>query len=593
MSIPLYDQLVSKHQAESDQLRKRLQLLSTLRLTSFVLAIVSLYYYFNLHHWWLLFLGLASSGAFFYLISFYDKIKAKHDLSKALLLINQTEIRMLQGERSPYDDGKEYIDPHHSFSYDLDIFGEGSLFQFLNRTTTSFGKSDLSQSLLHPDTQIIRERQEAIKELSKSLDFRQQLQGYGILHKQEEKKIDRLEKWLNAPLSFRQPVFYYLLLLFPIATVLSVIIYFITGNDIVRSIAGLLIVINLGISFSFARKMMSTISVSTDINKTLQQFTEQIILISKESFHSPLLEKLQSRLKNGSIPAATSISRLSSLFNYLDYVFNVFVSPLLNGLFLFHVHILFALDRWKIEHRAHIMDWLRVIGEAESLSSFGTFRSNSPETCFPELTPEEYLETTAMGHPLIRPEKRVSNDISFKNQKFIVLTGSNMSGKSTFLRTLGINLVLARSGSVVSADKFIFFPFDVWVSMRITDSLQDSESFFYAELKRLQTIIGHLSAGNKTFILLDEILRGTNSNDKHNGTIGLIRKLVSRNACGIIATHDLSVADLAGTHPTQITNKCFESEIINDELIFDYKIKDGVCTKLSASFLMTKLGIIE
>ncbi len=593
MSSQVYQQLLSKYQAISEQLRKRLQTLSALRLSSFVIVIISIYYYTKNSEWWLLLLALASFGTFLYLIRFYDKIKLKHEINKALVRINQTEIGLINGERSTYEDGKEYIDSHHPFSYDLDIFGEGSLYQFLNRTTTSFGKSTLSQSLLDPDTTIIKERQDAINELSHSLDFRQQLQAYGTIYGSEEKKIDRLEGWLKAPLAFKNPSLYYLLLLFPLATIVSVLLYIFTDNELARSITGILVVINLGISFSFARKMMADIAVSTDINKTLQQFSEQLVLISNQNFQSPLLQQLQSRLKNGSVPASASITRLSSLFGYLDYVFNVFVSPLLNGFFLFHIHILFALDKWKKDHRTHIMDWLRVIGDAEALSSFANFRYNHPDTCFPEISAEENLDAVAMGHPLIRPRKRISNDISFRQQKFIVLTGSNMSGKSTFLRTLGINLVLARAGSAVSASRFLFFPYDVWVSMRITDSLQDSESFFYAELKRLETIIRHISAGNKTFILLDEILRGTNSNDKHNGTIGLIRKLVSRNACGIIATHDLSVADLSVEYPAYINNKCFESEIINDELIFDYKIKDGVCTKLSASFLMKKLGIIE
>ncbi len=593
MTLPVYHQLLSKYQAISEQLRKRLQTLSTLRLSSFVIVIISIYYYSKTNEWWLLLLAIVIFGTFLYLIRFYDKIKMKHEINKALVRINQTEIGLINGEPSPYEDGKEYTNAHHPFSYDLDIFGEGSLYQFLNRTTTSFGKSNLSQSLLHPDTTIIKERQEAINELSHSVTVRQQLQAYGTIYGSEEKKIDRLESWLKATLTFKNPSFYYFLLLFPLATVVAVLIYIITRNDLAKSMSGLLFVINLGISFSFARKMMADIAVSTDINKTLQQFSEQLVLISNQKFQSPLLQQLQSRLKNGSVPASASITRLSSLFGYLDYVFNIFVSPLLNGFFLFHIHILFALDKWKKNHRTQIMDWLRVIGEVEALSSFANYRYNQPDTCFPEISAEENLEAVAMGHPLIRPGKRISNDISFRQQKFIVLTGSNMSGKSTFLRTLGINLVLARAGSAVSASRFLFFPYDVWVSMRITDSLQDSESFFYAELKRLETIIKHISACNKTFILLDEILRGTNSNDKHNGTIGLIRKLVSRNACGIIATHDLSVADLSLEYPAYINNKCFESEIINDELIFDYKIKDGVCTKLSASFLMKKLGIIE
>jgi DNA mismatch repair ATPase MutS len=339
--------------------------------------------------------------------------------------------------------------------------------------------------------------------------------------------------------------------------------------------------------------MLTYIAVSSDINKTLKQFAEQLDVVEKASFSATTLKELQQSLHTGPVTASKLIAGLRSRFGYLDYFFNIFVSPLLNGLFLFHVHVLYALDKWKKENRRNVQKWLDAVGEMEAMSCFANFSFNNPGFVYPDLSAEEDMHALDLGHPLISPAKRINNNISFSAQKFIVLTGSNMSGKSTFLRTLGINLILARAGSSVCASQYRFYPYDVYVSMRITDSLQDSESLFYAELKRLHTIIAHISAGNKTFIILDEILRGTNSNDKHNGTVGLIRKLISRNACGIIATHDLSVALLAKEFPALISDKCFESEIINDELIFDYKIKEGVCTKLSASFLMKKMGIIE
>lgn len=263
---------------------------------------------------------------------------------------------------------------------------------------------------------------------------------------------------------------------------------------------------------------------------------------------------------------------------------------MLNGLFLFHIHILFALDKWRKENSNEVNNWLNIIGEFESLNSFANLAFNNREYCYPEILEEEIVTASQMGHTQIEKEKNISNDISFKQEKFIVLTGSNMSGKSTFLRTLGINIVLARAGSVVCAKNFALFPFDLYVSMRITDSLQDSELFFYAELKKLQQIIQHLEAKNKTFVMLDKILRGTNSNDKHRGIVGLIRKLAANNACGIMATHDLTVADLLAEYPGYMSNKCFESEIINGELVFDYKLKEGVCTKLNASFFNEENG---
>lgn len=589
----LYHDLLATYQEIEQKLARKLVLLSALRLAAFLLTIFGFYLYLAEDLTIAIGLILFSAAAFFYLIKFYDTENSKRELFKALVKINEEEINLLEGKRSKAPSGNEFSDPHHPYSHDLDLFGEGSLYQFLNRTTHVFGASSLANALLHPNTKVISARQEAIRELAESLEFRQQVQAHGMIHGSEEKKIDRLKKWLEAPSSFRSNNLYYFLLCFPLITVGFGLAFLITENAGFKTIAGLGIVINLAITVSFAKKMMSYIGVSSDINETLQQFAGQLQTIESRSFTAPILGSLQKQLHHENYSAGRSIKDLATSFNYLDYVFNIFLSPIINGLFLFHVHILFKLDQWKSAHKKEVLDWLEICGEFESLNSLATFHYNNPETNFPGINKEEGLMAVDMGHPLIRSAKRIANDISFNEKRFVILTGSNMSGKSTFLRTLGINLILARAGSAVTAKKFDFYPYDVFVSMRITDSLQDSESFFYAELKRLGQIIEHLNTGNKTFILLDEILRGTNSDDKHSGTVGLIKQLTERKATGIIATHDLTVALLTEEYPDQLAAKCFESEIINDELLFDYKIKEGVCTKLSASFLMRKMGIIK
>lgn len=530
---------------------------------------------------------------FLLMIRVYDQMQQKTAFYKALVKLNSDEISFLEGKPSVYSTGKEYTDPHHPYSYDLDMFGDGGLFPYLNRCSTSFGKEALAQNLLHPDTTIIEERQQAIAELKDKLDFRQHLQAHGSLLDTREKEMQQLKAWLETAPTFKNKALYYILMLLPMASTGCLVYFFITEQEKALNIFYNLFILNLVVAVSFARKISAHLSVSTSVTKILQQFAGQLKQVEDQSFQSPLLRQLQNGLKSGNDTASKSISKLASLFNYLETIVNLLVSMLLNGLFLFHLHILFRLEKWKQQNGQKIMPWLKLLGEAEALNSLANLAYNNPTFSTPAVSKQETLVADNMGHPLIRANKRINNSISFATQRFVILTGSNMSGKSTFLRTLGINLVLARSGSVVCADRFVFYPYTVHVSMRITDSLQDSESFFYAELKRLQSIIHELEAGKKTFIILDEILRGTNSNDKHNGTIGLIRKLVAANACGIIATHDLTVSQLAEANPAYISNKCFESEIINDELIFDYKLKEGVCTKLSASFLMTKMGIIN
>ena len=588
-----YESLLSKYTAKANTLNQQLRWFSLLRLLLFCGFIFLGYKSIQTGDRLFIFFTILLLLVFLLFIRLYDKLQSKAAFYKELANLNNNEINFLNGQPSVYADGIEYTDPHHPYSYDLDMFGNGGLFPYLNRTSTTFGKEALAKSLLHPNTKIILTRQEAIQELTTKLEFRQHLQAHGALLDTKEKELQQLTAWLNAKPGFTNKTVFWLLMLFPIATIACLVYYFISEQDNVLNIFYYLFIANLIIAGFFAKKISAHLSVSTSVTKILQQFAGQLQQVEAQSFQSPLLQQLQQGLKTGNLTASHSIAKLASLFNYLETIINLVVSLLLNGLFLFHIHILFALEKWKQKNGGKILPWLKLLGEIEALNSFANLSFNNKTFCQPQVSETEIVVADNMGHPLIRSEKRINNSISFADNRFVILTGSNMSGKSTFLRTLGINLVLARAGSNVCANQFIFYPYSVHVSMRISDSLQDSESFFYAELKRLQAIIHQLQAGEKTFIILDEILRGTNSNDKHNGTIGLIRKLISANACGIIATHDLTVSKLTEENNGYISNKCFESEIINDELIFDYKLKEGVCTKLSASFLMRKMGVIS
>jgi hypothetical protein len=593
MPLSTYQSLLSNYTTKANSLNQQLRWFSLFRLLLFCGFIFLGYKSIQTGDRLFIFSTILSLVIFLLFIRIYDRFQNKAAFYNELAKLNSNEIDFLNGQSSVYANGIEYTDPHHPYSYDLDMFGDGGLFPYLNRTSTTFGKEALAQSLLHPDTKVIAARQEAIHELTEKLEFRQHLQAHGALLDTKEKELQQLKAWLHAKPGFTNKTIYWLIMLFPAATIGCLVYYFISEQENILNWFYYLFIGNLIVAGVFAKKISGHLSVSTSVTKILQQFAGQLQQLETQSFQSPLLQQLQQGLKTGNLTASHSIAKLASLFNYLETIINLVVSLLLNGLFLFHVHILYALEKWKQKNGEHVMPWLQLLGEVEALNSFGNLSFNNPAFCQPKVSESEIVIAENMGHPLIRREKRINNSISFAEHRFVILTGSNMSGKSTFLRTLGINLILARAGSNVCADEFSFYPYAVHVSMRITDSLQDSESFFYAELKRLQGIIHQLQAGEKTFIILDEILRGTNSNDKHNGTIGLIRKLVAANACGIIATHDLTVSKLAEENNGYISNKCFESEIINDELTFDYKLKDGVCTRLSASFLMKKMGVIN
>lgn len=592
MNPTIYQEKATRFHKKFNDLKQKLGWLSFIRLLCFLLFVYLIYLYSQTGSGFTLLTAVLLFAAFLLLVKWYGRVQQQKQFYLALAQWNEREDAFVQTNSSVYDTGKEYEDPHHPYSYDLDLFSEGGLFSYLNRCSTSFGKEALANDLLAPDTAAIREKQEAIKELSEKIDFRQQLYAHGSLHETKKKELARLIQWIDADTQLISAPWYYGLMIFPLATMGSLVYYIVAENESAFSLFSKLFVVNLIIAFSFSRKITAQLSVSTSVTKILQNYSNQLKLIEKENFQSGLLQQYQQQLGKNGLTASRLIGQLASLFNYLETVVNLVVSLLLNGLFLFHVHILYRLGIWKKQHAHHIKGWLQLIGKFEALGSFGNLSYNNPAFCTPQLSKETAFSAAALGHILVKPHKRVCNDVSFNNQRFVILTGSNMSGKSTFLRTLGTNLVLAKAGSVVCASEFEFYPFDVFVSMRITDSLQDSESLFYAELKRLQSIIKSLEGGRRHFVILDEILRGTNSNDKRNGTIGLIRKMAGFNTFGIIATHDIVVADLIKEYPGFIANKAFESAIINDELLFDYQLKDGVCNTLSASYLMKKMEII-
>lgn len=593
MPLSTYQSLVSEYTGKVNSLEKRLRLLSTLRLLLFAGFLFAGYKFFRSNETYFIITSLACLITFLFILRIYDRVEHKLFFYKGLMQINNDEIDFLKTGKSNTYSSEESINPDHAYSYDLDLFGKGGLFPFLNRTGSPSGEQKLAQFLLNPDNKTIKERQEAVAELKDKLVFRQSIYAYSKKQSSQGNEMQQLKAWIDLPSFFKNKTLYYLLCMFP-ATAIGLLAYYIYSdrNDILN-LFYFFFIINIAIPGIFGRRIKQHLSASSAVSKVLDQYSEQIKTIEQESFQSTLLVSLQQQFKTSTVSASQSIKKLASLFGYIETILNIVLMPILNGFFLFHLHILFALEKWKDENGKNILQWLELLGETEALNSLANLAYNNEDFCQPAILSQPSLVAEAMGHPLIRKEKRIANTISFTEEKFVILTGSNMSGKSTFLRTIGINLVLAKAGSHVCAKSFSFYPYQIYVSMRITDSLQDSESFFYAELKRLQHIIQQLESGQVAFVILDEILRGTNSNDKHSGTVGLIRKLAAANTTGIIATHDLTVSKLADEYPGYISNKCFESQIVNGELLFDFTLRNGVCTTLSASYLMQKLGIID
>jgi DNA mismatch repair ATPase MutS len=291
--------------------------------------------------------------------------------------------------------------------------------------------------------------------------------------------------------------------------------------------------------------------------------------------------------------ADVKVKKLASLVYALDARMNAMTSIFTNSFLLYDLNCIYRLEKWKDENSANLESWLDTVSDLEVLNGFSTFSFNHQSFTFPKIHDQLNISATELGHPLIKPEECVANDFLIGNgPTVLIITGANMAGKSTFLRTVGINLVLALNGSSVSAKTFSCPVINLRTGMRTADSLKDHQSYFYAELNRLKGIMDELRRNIPLLILLDEILKGTNSTDKQAGSIALVKQLLPHPCLAIIATHDLALGDLQTEFPAKVKNYCFEANIENDQLSFDYKLKQGLATKMNATFLMKKMGII-
>ncbi|GEL11323.1 MutS domain V [Flavobacterium glycines] len=590
--MDIYKSKVSFYTDELSRINSKYNLISLLRLISVALFFTFLYYYFQNTGVLCLLLAVLFFAAFIFLMRIHSKLQFKKKINQALLDINKNEIDFLERKAIPFENGAEFIDFHHSYAYDLDIFGNNSLFQYLNRTATYIGKKILADGLLHKSlNEEIQKNQEAIKELTQKIAFRQEFLALAKVTEDKESSYQSLLDWSRfnrESLPNWTLVFAYVS---PVLFLMTSVIYGFTSNMIILKSLSYLFLINLMVLGRFIKRIQLEIANSDNIDKIIGKYGLLLEKIENTIFASAKLKVLQQRLQLKKEPASVHLKQLSELFSRNDTIANLVTAVVFNGTFLFNFHVLKALLAWKKEHAADLEDWLDVIGEFEKLNSLANFSYNNPDFVFPSINSEYKIGFTNLGHPLLNPKTRVGNDTYFYPQSFMILTGSNMSGKSTFLRSLGINMVLTGTGSVVCAAQADVHPLPVLVSMRLSDSLSDSESYFFAEIKRLKQIMDGLAI-EPAFVLLDEILRGTNSDDKRNGTIEVLKKVIAKKALGAIATHDIEVCLTTNEFPEILTNNCFEVEIKENDLHFDYKLRKGICQNKSATFLMKKMEII-
>ncbi|MFK8275052.1 DNA mismatch repair protein [Capnocytophaga cynodegmi] len=590
--ISIYKEKLQEAIIKYKKLTKKYNFISFLRLVVAVSAIVLIYFCFQNFDVKSVLSAIFSVVLFLFLVIWHKKVSFSRKLEKSKIEINTDEIRFLENNEYFSDNGIDFQEESHSYAYDLDIFGEKSVFHHINRAKTFLGKKYLASYFLNPELNNIVENQQSISELSEKVDWRQHFSALTSQVNDSADFYENIKSWTQKKQTSFPKWIQIFAFISPLLLITCVILGFVSETFSFHNWAKLLFLINLVI-FGYIFGVIQRNKISFEgAYKILYSYKKSIVFIENSNFESGKLTEIQQKILQNKEKASVLIQKLSNLLDDLDNLGNVLVSIPLNCFTFYHFHTYCRLIRWKNQYASQIQDWLDVVGEMEAFISFANFKYNNPKYVFPEINSDYQIYFEEVGHPLIAEKQRVTNSVSFTENSFVILTGSNMSGKSTFLRTLGVNMLLTAVGLPVCAKRAVVHPMNILVSMRLSDSLNDGKSYFFAEIRRIQTIIQKLE-NQICFVLLDELLRGTNSEDKQLGTIKIIEKIISLKAFGVVATHDIEVCQLAEKYPQIIQNKCFEVEIENDELHFDYKIRDGVCQNKNATFLMKKIGIID
>lgn len=602
-----YEETVGEARHELEKIRRVIYRVGTVRLLLFVACVAGMIILRG-EAWYVLGCVLAVTAIpFLILVKYHNRLFYRKEYLVTRINVNLQEIAALDNDFSSFDGGAEFVDSSHLYTFDLDVFGARSLFQSVNRTVTEPGKKRLaawfSSHLLDKDE--IRERQEAVAELSSDFEFRQRFRISGLMHKGERADESELREWAGMPVSFRKKgMLRRLPYIVAGINLLSLVLLF-TG--VITAVQwGAVFVLIMACSFAFTGKITRLQTLYGRKLKILKTYAALLSLVEERDMKCGLLKRIVAKTRGEKGKSSEAIRRLSRLMDELDWRNNIFVYAVLNALFFWELRQAMRIEAWREEHASDFARWLEATGEIDALLSLATFAYNNPDYVYPSLPDGEaassggnnavsepfLFRAERLGHPLIGRDRCVRNDIEMSGTPaFIIITGANMAGKSTWLRTIGVNYLLACIGAPVCAAQMEITPVRLVTSLRTSDSLNDNESYFFAELKRLKMIIDMLQRGDKLFVILDEILKGTNSIDKQKGSAALVSQFMTLQTNGIIATHDLSLGALSGLFPGKIRNFCFEADITDGELTFSYKLRPGMAQNMNACFLMKKMGI--
>jgi ABC-type multidrug transport system fused ATPase/permease subunit len=567
--------------------KNQLRTLSFLRLLVFLATGFSVYWFYS-GFWSVVYTAVPGLIIFFYLVSKYTDFSQENNKTQKLIEINELEINVLQRKFNNLPDGSEFNEAGHEFSRDIDLFGTGSFFQYLNRTSLKEGAGKLAELLKANSIANILEKQKALKELSLQADWRQEFNARASLVRTEI-TTNVLLRWLQNYQLFTPVKAKIFARLF---SAISMVLIFLAASGIIYDRFVLLwFFVGLGITGFYFKRINQLSEQTTRLRSTFDQYHQLMSLLENKNFESEFLINRLVPIQKGHLKSSKVLKQFSKALDALDQRNNMLFGVVANGFFLWDLYQARRIEEWITLYEKEVERWFDLISFFDAYNSLANFVFNHPGYSFPEISSDTIaIRAINASHPLLDTKKSVQNNFEITKGEFLIITGANMAGKSTFLRTVSLLIVMANVGLPVCATSVEYNPVKLITSMRTSDSLTDDESYFFSELKRLKFIVESI-AKEKYFVILDEILKGTNSTDKANGSKKFIEKLVKAGITGIVATHDLSLCELE-KDIASVENHYFDAEIINDELYFDYKLKKGVCKNMNASFLLKKMQIV-
>lgn len=592
-----YQEKITTLLTEIATLKKKSDQISMYRLLLIIGLLVVVYQLFKLNE---IVGGLSIVGGilgFYYLVKHHEKIDAEIDLKETTLAVIKNELTCLEKISGMYYNGQEYGRPTHNFSEDLDIFGEGTLFHLINRTKSKSGSDYLAQQILGENqTFSIGQKQEAAKEMAAKTDWRLSFFASMFKISNEERGVSKVLNQIEHPpvLKLEKFISIYAKILPFLWVAVFASAYFVSPSFAGYGVAALAL-INFrltGINRNHTEEYFETVAGA---GRLMEKFGVATGLIAQESWASEILKTAHERLPISKLNTKNPIDDFVVILKKLDMRRNMLASLFLTLAMPFQPVQLIKLRAWLKENPDFFEKIFDVIGVFELYASIGNLHFNKPDWCFPEINDSKTFKLygVEMGHPLINTKNVICNSFDFdEKNRLTLITGSNMSGKSTFLRTVGLNIILAYAGCPVFANRMnISFGIKLICYMRIKDSIQQNASTFKAEIERIKLVLAAINNNENALFLIDEMLRGTNSEDKLAGSMALLEKIVSSNAYAMVATHDLRMTEISEEYPNVVKNYYFEYATENGELLFDYLIKEGVCKSFNASLLLKSIGL--